>query len=148
MIDLGLCFANLGDLRLVRGRLGGFIHSLLPFGRAGVFVLDIRDLFFVCGIDGLLRFDAKDFGFRGCVILDRSFQFHPVDPDGGWRSVTVLLLVAVELLSEKFSRLGLAFLDANPARGACAELDSDLNDLRVLYGAGYRLRAEQFGEAG
>ena len=62
-------------------------------------------------------------------------------------AVTVFLFVAVELLSEDFLRLGLAFLDADFSRRACADFDIDLNDLRVLNGAGYRLRAEQFGEA-
>ena len=56
--------------------------------------------------------------------------------------------MAVELLSDKFCRLGLAFLNADYARSACTDFDIDLNDLRVLNGARYRLRAEQFGEAG
>ena len=148
MGGLNFRFAKLRHPRLVLGRLGDFIHSLLPASEAGVSIFNPSDLFFVRRIDRLFGFDAYDPGFCHRSLSDRSFQFDPIDPDSGWSAVTVLLLVAVEFLSEKFSRLWLAFLDADFARGVCTDFDIDLNDLWVLNGAGYRLRAEQFGEAG
>ena len=141
-------FAKFRHPRPVLGSRCRLVDALLPAGEASVGIFDLHDFFFVRGIDRLLWLDANDFGFCRRGLSDRSFQFHPIDPDGGRSTVLVFLLVAVEILSDKFCRLGLALLDADYSRRAFPEFDIDLNDLRVLNGAGYRLRAEQFGEAG
>ena len=67
----------------------------------------------ICAISfsfaGLIVFSGStrmDLGFGHFDLLDRTFQFDPVDPDRGRSAVAVLLLVAVELASEEFPVLG------------------------------------------
>ena len=140
-------FAKFRHPRLVLGSRCRLVDALLPAGEASVGIFDLCDFFFVRGIDRLLRLDADKRGFRRRSLRDWTFQLDPIDPDGGRCAVSVLFLVAAKILSDEFLRLSLAFLYAEFARRVCADLDIELNDFGVLNGAGYRLRAEQFGEA-
>ena len=57
---LGFRFAKFSHPRLVLGSRCRLVDALLPAGEARVGVFDRRDLFFVRGIDRLLRLDASD----------------------------------------------------------------------------------------
>ena len=137
--------ANLLEGFLILRSESSLINSGLPAKIALIGLLHLLHVLRALNVDGGLRLNPKSLP-RG--LLDRTFQLHPIDPNRGRRSVPVLLLVAVEFFSDKFCRLGLAFLDADCSRRAFPEFNIDLNDLRILNGAGYLLHAEQFGEAG
>ena len=146
--------SQVGKIVLLSNLLEGFlilrcesslINSRLPAKVAFISLLHLLHVFRALDVDGGLRFNPKSLPHG---LLDRSFQLHPIDPNRGRRTVPVLLLVAVEFFSDKFCRLGLAFLDADCSRCAFPEFNFDLNDLRFLNGAGYLLHAEQFGEPG
>ena len=147
MIDQAIRLSNLGNDCLILRSLCCFIDSLLPLRETFLSFFDLCDFFFVIRIDCLLRLDADNRGFRCRSLSDGTFQLDPIDPDGGRCAVSVLLLVAAKILSDEFLRLSLAFLYAEFARRVCADFDIEFNDFGVLNGAGYRLRAEQFGEA-
>jgi len=87
---------------LVLGSRCRLVDALLPAGESSVGIFDLHDFFFVRGIDRLFWLNADDFGFCRRGLSDRSFQFHPVDPDGGRSAVSVLLLMAVKIFSDKF----------------------------------------------
>ena len=100
VIDFGFGFADLGNLRLVRGCLDDCVDALLPLGRTGLRVLDVGDLFLVVRIDRLLRLDAGHSGLGQGRLRDWTFEFDPVDPNSGRGAVAVLPFVTVELPGE------------------------------------------------
>ena len=145
---------QVGKIVLLTNLLEGFliprsesslVDPRLPAKVTFIGLLHLLHVFRALNVDGALRLNPKSLP-RG--LLDRTFQLHPIGPNRGWRTVPVLLLVAVEFFSDKFCRLGLAFLDADYSRSAFTEFNINLNDLRILNGAGYLLHAKQFGEAG
>ena len=98
VIDLGLSFADLGNLRLVLRRVDDCVDALLPLGRTGLRVLDVGNFGIVRRIDGFLRLNASQLG-RGSV-RNRAFQLDPIHPDRGRGAVTILRFVFGEFSSD------------------------------------------------
>ena len=81
VIDETLGFSNLGDECLVLGSLGGFVHAFLPFGKSGIFILDLRDFFLVRRIDG--------FSGSTRVTLDSVLSASGIGPSSSTQSTQI-----------------------------------------------------------
>ena len=92
MIDQAIRLSNLSNDRLVLGGLGCLIHSFFPLLETLLPCFDLLDKFFIGRVNGLLGFDPGDLQFRSLILPDRSFQLHPVDPDGRRETITILSL--------------------------------------------------------
>ena len=72
----------------------------------------------------------------------RTFEFNPVDPYGGWRSVTVGSLVSILSIAEALPVGWLPFLDAEFPLGMKTNFELCLDDLWLFDGSGHLVAAD------